>query len=391
MSGWVRGVVVAVLSVHAAIHLLGAAKGLGWADVPQLKGAIGTSAGLAWLVAGTAVGVAGALLAAGAAWWWMAAALAAVVSQAVIFTSWPDAKVGSAVNVLLLVGAVLGCAAHGPGSFDTRWQNRSDAALAESTRTSDVVGEADLADLPDALAGYLRRAGVVGQPRPGSAYVTFHGRIRSGADQPWMTFTSRQVSTFGTHPTRTFLMHATKAGLPVTVLHVYEQGRATMQGKVLSILPVLDASGPEMDRGETVTVFNDMVLLAPAALLDAAVVWTSVSPHEVDGSFTIGSQVVTATLRFSRDDELVDFVSEDRLRASEDGKSFTRQTWSTPIESHQQIGQRRLPFEAQALWHAPAPEGAFAYIEMTVDSVSYDPRTTAHRPATALPSLVRHP
>jgi hypothetical protein len=107
-----------------------------------------------------------------------------------------------------------------------------------------------------------------------------------------------------------FLLPATWAGLPVTVLHVYDDGRATMRGKLLSVVPVLDAAGPEMDRGETVTVFNDMVVLAPAALLSAPVVWRLiVGPrgprhlHEISGE-----QVVSPSLHSNAPHELVDFA-----------------------------------------------------------------------------------
>ena len=380
MNGLLRWAVVTVVGVHAAIHLLGAAKGLGWASVPQLKHPIGVATGGAWFVAAVAVALAAALLAAGTTWWWAIAALAAVASQAVIMTSWQDAKAGTAVNVLLLVAAVLGYAAHGPHSFDAQWQERADSALQASATSQDLVRETDLAALPGPLAGYLRGAGVVGKPRPQSAYVTFHGRIRSGTDQPWMPFTGRQVNTFGDSPTRTFLMHATRSGLPVTVLHVLDDGHATMRGKVLSLVTVLDAAGPEMDQGETVTVFNDMVVLAPGALLDAPVLWTTVSDREVRGTFSSDGQVVSATLHFNAAHELVDFVSDDRLAASADGHAFTARTWSTPIATYRQFGTYRLPARGEARWHKPAPEGEFAYIELTFDGISYDPPTSAHPP-----------
>ena len=44
-----------------------------------------------------------------------------------------------------------------------------------------------------------------------------------------------------------------------------------MRGKLLSLATVVDAAGPEMDRSETVTVFNDLVVLAPGAIVDAPV------------------------------------------------------------------------------------------------------------------------
>jgi hypothetical protein len=55
--------------------------------------------------------------------WWISAAMAAAASQVLLLMSWQDAKAGTAVNILLLVLALLGSAAHGPRSFDAQWQH----------------------------------------------------------------------------------------------------------------------------------------------------------------------------------------------------------------------------------------------------------------------------
>ena len=76
-----RWVVVVVLLAHGLIHLLGAAKGLGWADVPQLRQPIGAGGGVLWLVAALLVLGTAVLLAFGApTWWWSIAASGAIVS-----------------------------------------------------------------------------------------------------------------------------------------------------------------------------------------------------------------------------------------------------------------------------------------------------------------------
>jgi hypothetical protein len=88
-----------------------------------------------------------------------------------------------------------------------------------------------------------------------------------------MTFTGRQFSTFGKHPLRLFHLDARMAGVPVDVLHVFDDGGATMRAKVLSLVPMVSASGADMDRAETVTMFNDLCVLTPGALVDAPVSW----------------------------------------------------------------------------------------------------------------------
>jgi hypothetical protein len=134
-----------------------------------------------------------------------------------------------------------------------------------------------------------------------------------------------------------------------------------------------------MDRGETVTVFNDLVVLAPGAIPDAPVQWRAVDTHRVRGVFTDGDQTVSAVLTFNAEHDLVDFVSDDRLRASADGKTFTRQRWSTPLSEYREGDGRRLMAVGEGRWHAPPPEGQFTYIEFHLDAISYNAGTAESR------------
>lgn len=369
----VRWGLVAVLAAHGLIHLLGAAKGLAWSDVSQLKEPIGPGAGVVWLLAATLVLVCAGLLVAGApTWWWAVAVVGAAVSQVAIATSWNDAKAGTAVNVLLVVAALYGLASVGPASFRAQWVDQSTRALAETDPAPEIVTGEDLDVLPGPLAAYIRHSGAVGQQRVTSFEAAFHGRIRSGPTEAWMPFTGQQVNTFGARPQRVFIMDATRSGLPVTILHQFADATATMRAKVLSVFPVVDAAGPEMNRGETVTVFNDLVVLAPGAILDAPVRWTTIDSSHVRGVYTGADQSVAAVLTFDADHDLVDFVSEDRSRASSDGTSFTPQTWSTPLSAHQDRDSRRVLAVGEGRWAAPQPEGSFAYVEFHLDDIAYN-------------------
>lgn len=366
-----RWFVVVVVMVHGLVHLLGAAKGLGWADVTQLKAPIGTTMGAAWLAAAGLVVVAGILLAIATRWWWAVGAVAVVVSQTVIITSWSDARAGTLANVILLAAVVHGYASSGPRSARAEYRHRVDTALT-GPQPGPVVTEADLLHLPTPVAGYVRQSGAVGRPSVTNFKARIHGRIRSGVDAAWMTYTGEQVNTFGPEPTRLFFIDATRLGLPVDVLHAYVGSSATMRVKALSLVPVVDAAGPEMDTSETVTMLNDLCVLAPAALVNAPISWQTLDDHHVRCAFTNGTHTVGAELIFNDNYELVDFVSDDRLRASQDGRSFTQQRWSTPVGHYRTIDSRRVCTRGEARWHAPDPEGEFAYIEFNLDEIAYN-------------------
>lgn len=95
-----------MLALHGLIHVLGFAKGMGLADLPQLTKPVSRFMGYVWLLAGLLC-----LLAAGAGWawprgWWMIGIVALVLSQSAILASWADAKFGTLANLLLLAGVI---------------------------------------------------------------------------------------------------------------------------------------------------------------------------------------------------------------------------------------------------------------------------------------------
>ena len=369
----IKWAVVVVVILHGLLHLLGAAKGLGWAEVSALTVPVGPALGAGWLVAGTLVVVAGVLLAGGSRWFWVAGGVAVVASQTMILTSWRDAQAGTAVNVALLAAVVYGYASRGPTSHAAEYR-RSVAAELSTVSDAALVTEGDLTSLPPAVADYLRRCGVVGKPRTTSFRARFHGRIRATAGTAWMPFTGEQVNTYGAEPSRLFVMDATWLALPVDVLHSYRGSRATMRVKVCSLVSMVNASGPDLDRAETVTVFNDLCLLAPSALIGAPITWRTIDNNHVEGTFTNGPHTVSAELVFDRDHQLVDFVSDDRSRASTDGTTFTSQRWSTPVRGHRTVNGRQIVTDGEGRWHAP--EGEFSYLEFHIDEIAYNLDTT---------------
>ncbi|MDX1494425.1 MAG: DUF6544 family protein, partial [Longimicrobiales bacterium] len=191
------------------------------------------------------------------------------------------------------------------------------------------------------------------------------GRIRGGPDQEWMEFVAEQHNGLDA-PARFFYMDARRGGLPVAIYHDMRGGRARMRVRLLSMIPLVHETGPEMDRAETVTLFNDIALLAPGGLVDADTEWEVVDGERVLGRFTQGSNIVEAVLHFGEGGMLTDFVSDDRYAADPgaDG-GFVRMRWSTPVTEWRTFDGLRVMSRGQGVWH---PEGApsWTYVEMTL-------------------------
>jgi hypothetical protein len=373
----VKIVFAAFLGIHALIHLLGAAKGLGFADVPQLSQQISWPLGVLWLLAA-------AVLLAGSVSvftlpkrWWMLVAAGIALSQIVIITSGADAAYGTIANLILLVGVVFGYLSEGPRSFHAQYDRDVSQGRTRSVR-SPVLTEADLAGVPAVVQRYIRLSGAVGLPKVQNFSARYHGQIRSGPSAPWMSFTGRQ-SNFYDRPSRLFLMDASRAGIPVQAFHRFIGPSATMRVKIASAVTVVDAKGTEMDEAETVTLFNDLCVFAPGALVNPCIQWRELNSRTVSASFTNGSHTVSADLSFNDRGELVDFAADGRGAGSANGKSFTKMPWSTPLSDYRQFGPHRIMERGEGIWHAPA--GNYSYLRFVLDSIEYNiaPLPSGHR------------
>ena len=361
-----RSVLVVVLALHGLIHLMGFVKAFGFAELGQLTQPISRSMGLLWLAATVTMLTASVFLVMSPRWFWLVGVCALVLSQGVIAAAWTDAKFGTLANVLLLLGVVVGFASHGPLSLRAEYAEAVRAGLARAPAPR-LVGDNDLLGLPEPVRKYLRLSGSVGQPQVFNFRANWKGRIRGSASEPWMAFDAEQHNFYGSPPSRLFFMDATMKGLPVDVFHRFVSDSATFRVRLLSVFTMVDAKGPEMNRAETVTLFNDLCLLAPARLTDRSVQWEAVDALTARARYTRGSETISAELRFNEAGELVDFMSE---AASPDGKSFTRQRWTTPVRAYRSFGRRRVSTVGEARWETPA--GAFAYGEFELAGIQYN-------------------
>lgn len=369
-----RWVTAGLFVVHGAIHLMGFVKAFGFAAMPQLTQPISKALGLVWLGAGAAFVVAAFL-----PWrlMWPVGLAAVVASQLVIVTSWSDAKFGTVANVFALALVGWAFVSAGPSSLRAQWEREVDAMLAAAPAAAPVLTEADAAGAPPIVQRFLRRSGAMGQPRVVTFRATWRGRIRAEATAPWMAIEGTQYNEVeGERPGRLFLFAAVMKGLPATVSHRFLGDEATFRVRLLDVAQVVDAKGPELRRAETVTILNDLCLFAPSGLLAPNVRLEALDSLRVRATYTRGLETVSADLVFSEAGELVDFVSEDRLRGPLDDGRFERTRWSTPLRDPRSFGGRLVASRGEARWHPPA--GEFTYIELEL--LDFEANPTARRP-----------
>jgi hypothetical protein len=236
------------------------------------------------------------------------------------------------------------------------------------TQTPEILTETDLDHLPELVKHYIRFSGAVGKPKVNSFKAEFTGKIRKDEQSPWMPFSVEQHS-FINLSIRLFWMDATMMHLPVKGFHCFKKGNAFMDIRLLGLIKVQYMDGKEMGISETVTFFNDICVMAPAALIDHRIKWIKTEENRILAEFTDSGITISAWLYFGPNGELVNFISNDRY-AFKGKNQMEKFTWQTPLRNYQEMNGTKISTEAELIYEYP--EGDFCYGKFEMTALQYN-------------------
>lgn len=351
-----------IVLIHGLIHFMGFAKAFGYGDMKQLTIPISKPAGVLWMTVAFLFVVTVVLFLLKKEYWWIVAVIAAVLSQVVIIMSWKDAKFGTLANLIVLIVAALSFT-----SLQFEKTFRSDAAKQFRQNNSiptPLISEADLAHLPEPVQKYLKYCGVINKPRVKNMRVVMQGEMRS-KKQDWFPFITVQYNFFD-EPTRLFFMKGKMFGINVPGYHHYINKTAVMDIRLFGLKKIVYQQGPEMNKAETVTLFNDMCLMAPATLIDKRIKWEPINDKSANAIFTNHNITVSAILYFNEQGQLIDFLSNDRTEIN----MMKNLPFTTPVHSYQNINGYKLFDEGDGVWEYT--DGKFVYGKFKLKEIEYN-------------------
>ena len=359
-----RLALVFAVIIHALIHSMGFVKAFDLVPIKQFTLAISRPSGMLWLLAMIMLLSVAAGMLLKREWWWMVALPAIVLSQGLIIQQWQDAKFGTALNVILLLATLVGMA--GWMFYRSFTEDVVEVTTLNSHDANKLISKEDLAHLPVPVQRYLEYTHVLNTPRLHHVRIVFDGEMR-GMGEDWFPFESEQYNSFDI-PNRLFFMKARMKGMTVPGYHSFRDGDAEMTIRLFSVYPIVHHEGREMDIAETVTVLNDMCILAPASLIYAPIQWETIDSQTVRATFTHKDVTISASILFGPDGQLINFISDDRYDLS--GKQPMRYRWSTPMSNYKTFHGIRVPAYGEAVWHYP--EGEFVYGKFYLRDIQFN-------------------
>ena len=347
-----------LILLHGFIHLIGFAKAFNYANITQLTKEITKLSGILWLLTAILFAVATIFLLLKKDGWMLLGLTAVIISQIVIFTVWQDAKFGTIANIIILAAIILN---YGSYRFEKSYQNDVKENLQRTNiLKTDLLTEQDLLPLPEPVQRYLKYAGVLNKPKLKNIRIVFEGQMREKGKE-FFPFTCKQYNFFD-EPTRLFFMKAKIKGMTVPGYHRYTNTIATMDIRLFGLFPVVKRAGKDMDKAETVTLFNDMCLMAPATLIDKRIIWQAIDGNSAKATFSNHTISISAILYFNEKGQLIDFVSKDR--------DVNNYPFSTPVGNYKTINGINIMTYGEAVWHYP--DGKFIYGKFNLKEVQYN-------------------
>ncbi|MFA0964937.1 DUF6544 family protein [Roseivirga sp. BDSF3-8] len=358
----IRILLMVIAGLHAAIHLLGFVKAFGLARVEQLSKPISKPAGVLWLVAAGLFFYGLLLFLLKNKLWWACGLAGIVLSQSLIMLYWQDAKYGTIANAILLLACIVG---YGQWDFIRTVESEVNT-LIKSAGQSHALAEGVSAEaLPAPVKRWMQfsRAEKVRSSRTAHLYQA--GRMKLSPEGDWKQVQAEQWFTLQ----RPGFLWSAQVGsgslLQFSGRDRYTSGKGSMLINLYSLVPVVNASGMQIDQGVAVRYLAEMVWF-PQAAMSPYLRWEQTGPLQAKATLAYMSTEVKGEFTFNSIGQAVRF---EALRYYD--KTGSMEKWVIDIDedSYRAFDRVRVPTRARVTWQLAG--GGFTWYELEINGVEY--------------------
>ncbi len=352
--------IIIIFFIHGLIHLMGFLKAFRLAEISQIKEPVSRTAGIIWLVAVLLFLLAGGLLLSGNPRWWLPGLMAVLVSQVLIFSAWKDAKFGSIANLLIIAAVLVGFGAWS----NHRMMVREYRSFIRDVQVQGTMVTPQMLDsLPPVVQRWLRHANIVGREKAEWVFLRQAGTMRTSPEGKWIPF--RAMQWFNTDdPGFLWLTDVKYAkGIHVTGMDRFENGKGQMLLKALSLFPVVNAKGTEIDQGSMVRYLAETTWF-PSAALNPYIHWKQTDSLQATATMTYKSTAVTGTFTFNPSGDAVSFEAP-RYYFRKGGS--TLENWFVQMDpnGYREFEGIRIPAKSSIIWKLKTGDYEWLKLEVT--------------------------
>lgn len=360
-----RFLFAAILILHGLIHLMGFAKAFKFSEMSQLALPISRTSGLFWFLAAALFCMTAILFLLKNESWWMMALPAVLLSQFLIFQNWQDAKFGTIANVLI-AGSIL--LAWGSWRFNAIVDREFQAFQPEKGRPAEITLTAEaLTGLPPIVQAWLERSNCLGKPVPQAFQLQQQGAMRTSPDGKWMPFEAVQTTRIAEPG---FIWKVDVQAAPLIHLagrDKYLDGKGYMLIKLLSLVPVADAHGPETDQGALLRYLAE-IIWCPSGAISRQIRWETVDSLSAKATMRYGGVEASGIFTFAPAGDPLRF---EAMRFYNRENGATLEKWQVDIDpkSFREFEDVRIPARSTVSWALES--GDFDWLKLEIQSLNF--------------------
>ena len=229
-----------------------------------------------------------------------------------------------------------------------------------------LVTEEDIKGLPEPVQRHLSYSQIIGKETIGSVRLKQKGSMRMSEDQKWMPLRAEEYYTTDPPGLVWYGSIDFVPFLSVRARDMLSEGEGAMLVRLLGLISIADASGPEMNQAALVRYLSETIWF-PTALLSDYIQWEPIDTNSAKATISVDGLTASAVFYFNESGELENFITE---RYRDEGGQLVLRAWSTPITEYKEINGIRIPNKGGAIWHLNS--GDFKYIEVEVTDIEYN-------------------
>ena len=199
-------------------------------------------------------------------------------------------------------------------------------------------------ELPPPVQRWLRWSRADAAALPATVRLLQEGEFRTGEKRGWAPFRAEQY--FSLDPPG-FLWRVRMRLAPlvsVTGRDRWVDGEASMRMRLLGLVPVVNASGPELAQGAMLRWLGEIIWF-PQAARSPRIAWEAVDDESARATLTAGGRSAAETFVFGADGRPVELRAD---RFNDQRKAIL--PWVNRNEEFGELAGLRVPTAGEALW-----------------------------------------
>lgn len=230
----------------------------------------------------------------------------------------------------------------------------------------EIIRQTDFEGLPRPVQNWLQYSQVVGKERIVAARTKHDVTMRLKENQPWLKAQAEQY--FRTEePGFIWAVDIKMAPLVhVTGKDQYIEGRGNMLIKLLSLIPVANANGKEIDQGTLLRYLSEIMLVPTAALSDT-IQWEGIDSKSAKATMSYKGVTASGVFTFNEKGEILNFVAQ---RFGDFAGGYRMETWCAEITEYKEFNGFKVASKGDIIWKLKT--GDYHWYRFEVKEIEYN-------------------